>query len=150
MVLDLPRGDVHDELAELERIAGAGLADDRHTGLPPPLAGFGALFGCVCPTGGPLAGAGASATVWPSLAFRTGRHLQSRLHKHRCNMNTTEPPAERRPAHGRVIDRSMTPDRAGSYDGRNRNSFSHIQTGPLPKRHLASDRTSCTELARFV
>jgi hypothetical protein len=51
----------------------------------------------------PLAGPGASATVSPSFAFLwSGRHLQSRLHRHRCKLNTAKPPAGRRPMPGLV------------------------------------------------
>jgi hypothetical protein len=96
-VLDLPRSDIANELGELERVAGARLASFSHAGfLPPSSDCFEVPLGRVRSTGSLLTGAGASATVSLSLVFpRPGTHLQSRLHKHRCSVNTAEPPAGR-------------------------------------------------------
>ena len=64
---------------------------------PPSPEGFDALGGGVRSTDWPLAGAGASATVSPSPAFLwSGQHLQRRLHRHLCKLNTAEPPGKTR------------------------------------------------------
>jgi hypothetical protein len=92
------RGVVDEEPPEPHRGARLVVCRRQTRFGPPSPDGFVGLRGCVRSADWPLAGAGASATVSPSLAFRSpGRHLQSRLHRHRCNVNTVESPTGRWP-----------------------------------------------------
>jgi hypothetical protein len=96
--------------------------------LPPSPEGFDALGGGVRSAGWPLAGA--SATVSPSPAFLwSGQHLQSRLHRHRCKLNTAEPPSMTH-AHAGSRLRHMLP-----RDGRRHSNAHHVR-----HRRLRSSR----------
>ena len=89
--------------AVIIRAKGASCGRGHERFLPPASDCFDALSGSVRSADWLLAGPGASATVSPSFAFLwSGRHLQSRLHRHRCKLNTAKPPAGRRPMPGLV------------------------------------------------
>jgi hypothetical protein len=130
----VPRRGVHDELAELERIAGALLRGNRYAIAPPPsLDRSAGLFCPACWLGSRPTGAGASATVWVVLALsRLGVQAPRMLHKQRCmNMNTAVSPAGRWP-YRRVAFRNMMRVGFWRHAERLRNLFRQIQTDPLP------------------
>ena len=75
--------------------------------LPRSPEGLDAFGGGVRSADSPLVGT--SAMVSPSRAFLwSGQHLQSKLHRHRCTLNTAEPPNRTR-AHGGSRLRHMLP-----------------------------------------
>ena len=85
---------------------------------------------------------GASATVSPSPAFLwSGQHLQSRLHRHRCKLNTAEPPNMTR-AHAGSRLRHMLPRARRRHLKRSRNKFMETQTD------LGSTDRWCTRLTK--
>ena len=83
-----------------------------------------------------LIGAGASATVSLTSAFRlrSGMQRQSKLHKDR--ISTIVSPVRRRPALGHAIVLDMVPSDCSRHLQQGRNVFRQFQTDPLP--HLGS------------